>query len=229
MRRSVRISACDIRTRVKLRQHMRVNTHGELVLSIPPSRTWTCRDLDTKAHTGSVYRGAQQQDDSNLRHICHQRVQPTASKKRARAAGRAPPCAGQKSEWGHVRRGVRVSAYEIRTRAKLRQHMRVDTHDQVLLSIWPSGPMNLLGLRYKCAYWQCLQGRSAASRSVSATFLPPAYSAGGCEESRAGGWGRAAMRGSKVRGGARASRRAHFSVRDSNESETSSAHAHGYT
>ena len=137
MRRSVRISACDIRTRVKLRQHMRVNTHRELVLSIPPSRTWTCRDLDTKAHTGSVYRGAQQQAESNLPQI-HHSVQLAAAKKLARAAGGAPPCAVQKLEWGHVRRGVRVSACDIRRRANVRQHMRVDTHDQGVLSIWPS-------------------------------------------------------------------------------------------
>ena len=61
--------------------------------------------------------------------------------------------------------------------------------------------VDLQGLRYKGAYWQCLQGRSAASRIGFATDLPPQCSAGGCEEARAGGWARAAMRGSKVREG----------------------------
>ena len=61
-----------------------------------------CGDLDTKARTGSVYKGAQQQAEVYLPHICHQRIQLAAAKNLARAAGGAPPCAGQKSEAGHV-------------------------------------------------------------------------------------------------------------------------------
>ena len=59
-----------------------------------------CRDLDTKARIGSVYKGAQQQAESDLPQTCHHSVQLAAAKKLARAAGRAPPCAGQKSERG---------------------------------------------------------------------------------------------------------------------------------
>ena len=139
MRRGVRVSACEIRTRAKLRQHMRMDTHDQVLLSIWPSRTWICWDLDTKACTGNVYKGAQQQAESYLPHICHHSIQLAAAKKLARAAGRAPPYAGQKSECGHVRRGR--AHFSVRDpKAKLHQHMRVDTHDQVLLSIWPSGP-----------------------------------------------------------------------------------------
>ena len=50
-----------------------------------------CWDLDTKACTGNVYKGAQQQAESYLPHICHHSVQLAAAKNLARAAGRAPP------------------------------------------------------------------------------------------------------------------------------------------
>ena len=93
-------AACDIRTRAKIRQHMRVDSHYHGLLSIWPSRTWMCRDLNTNTRIGSVYKGAQQQAESSLPPICHHSVQLAAAKKLARAAGRAPPCAGQKSERG---------------------------------------------------------------------------------------------------------------------------------